>query len=188
MSAPAQDTTYTTLTTALLLFLALILQSLALPRVAKWYGIDKEEFCVVMLAQPVCSILYSALGSFGLGCVQLVGLYRLPACSSPLSMCILLAFCSVFVWDVIAGSFARQRLLYDVPIQAAANSGETSYGGLGSYFPAFVIGSAKGELMQLPSCALVFTQYEHRNKKVNSCTCSRGHRFHCPGMSWWMLS
>ena len=187
MSAPAQDTTYTTLTTALLLYLALLLQSLALPRVAKWYGTDKEKFCVV-IAHPVCSILYSALGSFGLRCVQSVGLYRLPACRSPLSMCILLAFCSVFVWDVIAGSFARQRLLYDVPIQASANGGEMSYGNLGPYFPAFVIGSAKGELMQLPSCALVFTQYEHRNKNYITCRCSEGHHFHCPGMSRWMLS
>ena len=116
MSVPAQDMTYTTLTTALLLYLALILQSLVLPRVAKWYETQKQKSCVV-IAHPVCCILYSALGTFRLGCVRSVGLYRLPACRRPLSTCTMLKSCSVFVWDVlIAETFARQRLLYDVPI------------------------------------------------------------------------
>ena len=71
----------------------------------------------MVIAHPVYCILYSALGSLRLGCVRSVGLYRLPACRPPRSTCTMLAFCSGFLWEVvIAGTFARQRLLYDVPI------------------------------------------------------------------------
>ena len=145
MSVPAQDTTYTTLTTALLLYLALIL---VLPRVAKWYETQKDSSCVV-LAHPVYCILYSALGSF-----------RLCPISRP-SQAASMQAPSVNVHDAgfpqccrvgyDYGDLCWANLLYDVPCWAKTNDGDMSYGDLGSYSPALVIGSAKGDLRQLPS-------------------------------------